>query len=103
MNLHLTLGWFFCVSLFSFALMYVDKRAARAGRSRVPERTLLLSAFLGGGPGAKLAQARFRHKTQKQPFKSVLNLAVIANGFLAAVILSERFRAGVLGMASGLI
>ncbi len=41
-------------------------------RFRVAESTLLLSALLGGWPGAWLARGVFRHKTQKQPFIQTL-------------------------------
>lgn len=34
-------------------------------------------ALLGGWAGAKLAQGRFRHKTRKEPFRSLLNLSVL--------------------------
>ncbi|THH35687.1 DUF1294 domain-containing protein [Aliishimia ponticola] len=57
-------------------MMAWDKRCAiKAGR-RIPERTLLLWALIGGAPGAKLAQQHFRHKTRKQPFAMVLNLCL---------------------------
>lgn len=55
-------------SLVSFAAYGVDKRRAVTGGRRVPERTLHLLAFLGGWPGAIVAQRRFRHKTRKVPF-----------------------------------
>ena len=55
----------------------IDKRRAVRGEWRIPETTLLLLAMLGGGPGAKLAQWRFRHKTRKQPFRTHLNLAAL--------------------------
>ena len=48
-----------------------DKRAAEAGRSRLPESTLHLLALLGGWPGAFLAQRMFRHKTAKLSFQFV--------------------------------
>ena len=84
--------WFAALSLLSFALMYFDKRAAQNDGRRVPERTLLLWAFVGGGIGAKLAQNRFRHKTQKQPFRTWLNVALIVNGLTAIMLCVPAFR-----------
>jgi uncharacterized membrane protein YsdA (DUF1294 family) len=46
----------------------LDKQRAMVGGRRVAERTLLALAFLGGWPGAILAQRRFRHKTRKVTF-----------------------------------
>ncbi|PZQ95515.1 MAG: DUF1294 domain-containing protein [Cereibacter sphaeroides] len=51
----------------------IDKKRAEAGEQRIPETTLLILAIFGGWPGAKLAQHRFRHKTRKQPFRTLLN------------------------------
>ncbi|WP_083851782.1 DUF1294 domain-containing protein [Alcanivorax hongdengensis] len=72
------------LSLISIALYGWDKRAARRGTSRTPEKTLHLYAMLGGWPGAWLAQQAFRHKTVKPSFRRwfvvcvLLNLAVLA-------------------------
>ncbi|WP_307720873.1 DUF1294 domain-containing protein [Pseudoduganella lutea] len=41
-----------CASLATFLAYFLDKRAARAGRRRTPERTLLLFGLAGGWPGA---------------------------------------------------
>lgn len=79
--------WFFTLSLLSFALMYLDKRAAVQRTWRVPEATLLIWAFLGGALGAKLGQGRFRHKTRKQPFGALLNLALAVNVVVFTVLL----------------
>jgi uncharacterized membrane protein YsdA (DUF1294 family) len=56
----------------------MDKRRAVRGLRRVPERTLLWLAVLGGGPAAVLAQQLLRHKTRKQPFAGLLWLIVAA-------------------------
>lgn len=60
-------------NLLAFALFGLDKRRARQGQWRVPERNLLLLAVLGGSVGAKTGQRVFRHKTRKQPFAGTLN------------------------------
>lgn len=70
------LGFLLAINVVTFAAFAVDKRAARLGNQRIAENTLLKLALLGGSPGAKLAQARFRHKTVKQPFARMLNLII---------------------------
>lgn len=71
-------------SLASFLAYGFDKRRAAAGGWRVPERTLLVLAVLGGWPGSILAQRHFRHKTRKGSFLiafwvvTVLHVAVVA-------------------------
>ena len=41
--------------------------------------TLLTFGFVGGWPGAILGQKIFRHKMQKQPFKTWFIISVIVN------------------------
>lgn len=57
-------------SVVCFAAYAFDKAAARAGRRRTPERTLLLLGLAGGWPGGVLAQRLLRHKTRKQAFQT---------------------------------
>lgn len=57
------------MSVVCFISYWFDKRQASLGGRRVPERQLLTLGFLGGWPGALLAQRRFRHKTQKVSFR----------------------------------
>ena len=52
------------LSLITFVLYAADKSKARRGTWRIPEKTLLLSGFLGGAVGALLAMKLFRHKTK---------------------------------------
>ena len=60
--------WLLVWTLIAFALMGIDKALARAGRRRIPEKTLFLSALLGGSVGALLGMSLFRHKTLHRSF-----------------------------------
>ena len=66
-------------SALCFALYAVDKAAARAGRDRISESMLLSLGFVGGWPGAIVAQQLFRHKTVKRLFRLRFWLSVAAN------------------------
>lgn len=65
------------VNLAAFGAMGWDKSSAIRGVERIPERTLLTLAAVGGSVGAVAAQQLFRHKTRKQPFANFL-LAIVA-------------------------
>lgn len=80
--------WLVAANVAAFVAFGLDKRRARDGGRRIPEKTLLMLALLGGSPGAKIAQRRFRHKTRKQPFRTLLNLIVVAQLLLVAVLLA---------------
>lgn len=61
--------WCLALSLADFLLMGLDKRRARRGEWRVPEKWFFLLALLGGAPGAILGMYAFRHKTRHWYFK----------------------------------
>lgn len=71
-------------NLFVFLVYWWDKEAARNGGWRIRENTLLSLAFVGGGVGAISAQRLLRHKTRKEPFRSILLSIVILQAGLAA-------------------
>ena len=77
--------WLLVWNFVAFALMGVDKAKARRGRWRIPEKTLFLSAILGGSVGAMLGMSLFRHKTQHRRFRlgMPLILALQVLGLLA--------------------
>jgi uncharacterized membrane protein YsdA (DUF1294 family) len=66
-------------SLLCFVLYGVDKAAARAGRDRISESTLLSLGAIGGWPGAIVAQQVFRHKTSKRSFRVRFWASIVAN------------------------
>ena len=65
------------MNVLSFCLMGMDKRAARLGRWRVPEKTLFLVTALFGGLGGVLGMQVFRHKTKHWYFKLGFPLLLI--------------------------
>jgi uncharacterized membrane protein YsdA (DUF1294 family) len=66
-------------SVVAFVVYAVDKSAAGGARRRVPESTLHLFAWIGGWPGALVAQQVLRHKTRKIAFQIVFWLTVAAH------------------------
>lgn len=52
------------VNILAFLLMGVDKSKAKHHRWRIPEKTLFLSAIIGGSAGAILGMYTFHHKTK---------------------------------------
>lgn len=73
------IGALFLINLLTFIVYWFDKKAAQKQARRVPERTLHLLSLLGGWLGALVAQQKLRHKTQKQPFKSIFYLTILLN------------------------
>jgi uncharacterized membrane protein YsdA (DUF1294 family)/cold shock CspA family protein len=63
----------------AFLVYGADKFAAEQGRWRTSESTLHTIALMGGWPGALVARRVFRHKTTKQPFRTIFWFTVIAN------------------------
>lgn len=75
------------VNLFSFALMGYDKRCARLGKWRVPEKNLFLAAACFGALGGILGMQLFRHKTKHWSFRIFFPLMLVLQiGILAAVL-----------------
>ncbi|WP_296020879.1 DUF1294 domain-containing protein [uncultured Agrobacterium sp.] len=78
---------YLALNLIVFIGFWQDQRAARKGDRRIRERTLLLLALLGGSLGAVTAQHLLRHKTRKEPFRSLLIGIVIAQVGLVASLM----------------
>ena len=67
------------LSLITFFLYHADKKKAKKGARRIPEKVLLLSSFIGGAYGGYLAMLLFRHKTKGEHwYFTVVNLLGIA-------------------------
>ena len=81
--------WFLLSSLLTWLIYGADKLAARKAWRRV-------LGLVGGWPGAILGQQCFRHKTQKQPFRTwffisvALNVAALAGLYVVYTHLLSR-------------
>ena len=56
------------VNAIGFLLMLIDKRKAIRHRWRIPEKTLFLTAAIGGSVGSIMGMYTFRHKTKHLQF-----------------------------------
>ena len=67
------------MNIVTFAVYAYDKHIAQQnrGKRRVPERTLILLAFLGGFLGALFGMVFCRHKTKHAKFLVLVPLSVI--------------------------
>lgn len=76
------------MNLFGFFIMWLDKKKARNGSWRIPEKTLFIVTALGGGIGTTVGMYTFRHKTQKLnfvvgfPFITILEIIGIIYFFI---------------------
>ena len=80
-------------NLAAFFLMGIDKRRARWGKRRVPERTLFLPAVLAGRWAAHWGMRLFHHKTRHWYFRwgyPLLLILQLAGGFFILCILSRK-------------
>lgn len=74
------------LNLFSFALMGWDKRCARKGKWRVPEKILFLAAGCFGALGGVLGMYVYRHKTKHWYFRIFFPLMLAAQIALFVLI-----------------
>ena len=77
------------INLIAFLLMAMDKSRARKHQWRIPEKTLFLSAILGGSIGAIAGMYTFRHKTRHWYFVIGMPAILILQVVLAVWICSR--------------
>lgn len=74
--------YFIVINLLTFLLYGLDKYKAIRQEWRIPERALLLMAFMGGAFGALSAMRIFRHKTRKGRFRLMIPLFCLLWGYV---------------------
>ena len=71
--------YYICVNIIAFILYGLDKKYAREGRWRIPEKTLLGIAMIGGAAGAWIGMQTFRHKTKHMSFRTLVPLFAVVH------------------------
>ena len=74
------IAYLVAINLIALCMTAVDKVSARRGGRRVPERTLLWTAVLGGTPLMLLTMCVIRHKTRHPKFMVGLPILLVAQG-----------------------
>lgn len=83
------LVWLTVINLLTFIVYGADKRRARKGKWRVPEKTLFLLPLLGGSIGALLGMRVFHHKTKHWYFVWGIPAILLAQIALAVWIYTK--------------
>ncbi len=73
-----------CINLLTFFLFCADKRRARCGAWRIPEKTLLGFSAAGGAAGGLLAMHVAHHKTRKPAF--AFGMPVLLAAWVAGLV-----------------
>ena len=81
------LVWYLAVINFTTWVAYgLDKGRAKSGKWRIPERTLLLLALVGGSLGALAGMIMFRHKTRKPKFYISVPVMFVAHCVIVTML-----------------
>lgn len=81
------LVWYLVAINFTTWVVYgLDKGRAKSGKWRIPERTLLLLALVGGSLGALAGMIMFRHKTRKPKFYISVPVMFVAHCVIVTML-----------------
>ncbi len=79
--------WLTLISLVTAAVTVADKVKAKKGSFRVPEKTLIMLALLGGSVAEYAVMRLIRHKTLHKKFMIGLPVIIILQLVLIALVL----------------
>lgn len=85
------LSYFLVVSLVTAVITVADKIKAGKGSFRIPEKTLLIFAFLGGSVAEYITMKCIRHKTLHKKFMLGLPLIMLFQLLAIAFILYRTY------------
>lgn len=84
----LLVSYFTALNLITMLFTWQDKSAAINDKSRISELRFYVLACCGGWPGGYLIQQIRRHKTQKQPFRTIFGACSWFNIIVCLVLLT---------------
>lgn len=78
------------MNIAGFVMMGLDKRFSKIqGKRRIPEKTLLSTAFIGGALGSYLGMKLFHHKTLHNKFRYGIPAIIAVHILLALFLLTK--------------
>ena len=80
------------INFITWAAYGLDKRRAKGGKWRIPERTLLILTVVGGSVGALVGMLLFRHKTKKAKFVVGVPVILVMHCVIAAMAVQRMMR-----------
>ncbi len=83
------LGYLIGINVLTFLLYGFDKWKAKKNEWRIPEKTLLATALIGGSIGALAGMQVFRHKTRHWTFMICVPVFLVLHIVLAGVYIAK--------------
>lgn len=87
--IYASVAYFCAISVISAVITCHDKRQAIKGKRRVPEKTLITLAVLGGAVFEYLTMITIRHKTKHAKFMVGLPFIIFVQLVLTVVICTK--------------
>ena len=84
------IGYLVIINVITWLIYGIDKMKAKKNKWRVPEKTLILLAVIGGSVGALLGMQVFRHKTKHKKFTIGVPLILILQVALTVYLVFFR-------------
>ncbi len=75
--IYLLYAYLAVINIVAFLMYAIDKYKAKKNKWRIPEKTLIKWAFLGGALGALAAMLICHHKTLHKQFITLVPLALL--------------------------
>lgn len=85
--MQIVIGYLIIINIIAFVVYGIDKMKAKKVVWRIPEKTLLLLAAIGGSAGAAAGMRFWRHKTQHRQFKWGVPIILLCHLALCAYLI----------------